>query len=144
MPLRHFAATLIEHGRATEWVTSAVLLGFAIVLALPGDTLSGPGFRTFRDLGLDEVALAVPLTLIGGIRVAALLINGNWRRSPELRIGGAVLGALIFGLISCAFGWPYLTGVGTASTAASTYSVLALSDVLSPYRSGADARLARI
>jgi hypothetical protein len=141
---RRIASALIEHGRATEWLTSLVLLGFAGALALPGDTMQSTGFAAFRAVGLDEASIVMVLTLVAGGRLTALYINGNWQRTPELRAAGAVVGAVIFGFLAFAFGWPYLAGFGNASTGASTYSVLALFDILAAYRSGADARLSRL
>lgn len=75
--------SLIEQGRAAEWLTSSVLLSFAVFLAFPGDTLSSTnGYVGFRNLSFDEASLATPLALISASRMAALYINGNWRRSP--------------------------------------------------------------
>ena len=54
---------LLHHGRGLEWMTSALLLVFAITLALPGYTLAGnPGFAGFVSAGLNEAALALPLS----------------------------------------------------------------------------------
>lgn len=158
---RRLAFALIEHGRATEWLTSFVLLGFALALALPGDTLDGEGFRAFRNLGLDEAMISTPLALLAVARLVALYINGSWRRSPLLRVIGACLGAGVLGVIGMAFGWPYVESwlavvwggdhsmpgstiylVG-ASTGASTYTVLAAFDLLAAVRAGADYRMAR-
>lgn len=141
---RRLAFALIEHGRATEWLTSLVLLGFAAALALPGDTLSGPGYLAFNGIGIDEAAIVWVLTITSMARLTALYINGAWHRSPELRAAGAVSGSVIFGFLAFAFGWPFLIGAGAPSTGASTYSVLALFDILAAYRSGADARMARL
>ena len=81
----------LRHGRGLEWMTSALLLVFAITLALPGDTLAeNPGFAGFLSAGLNEAALALPLSWIALLRMAGLVINGAWRRSPLLRMIGAV------------------------------------------------------
>lgn len=69
--------SLIEQGRAAEWLTSSVLLSFAVFLAFPGDTLSSTnGYVGFRNLSFDEASLATPLALISASRMAALYING--------------------------------------------------------------------
>lgn len=147
---KRIAFALIEHGRATEWLTSLALLGFAVTLALPGETLARSGFGTFRSLGLDDAMLAVPLSLIASARMVALYINGAWKRSPILRLAGAITGAVIFAMIGMGLGWPYAESLMNmdaisiaASTGASTYTVLALFDVLAAYRSSADLNLAR-
>ena len=91
----------LRHGRGLEWMTSALLLVFAITLALPGDTLAeNPGFAGFLSAGLNEAALALPLSWIALLRMAGLVINGAWRRSPLLRMIGAVLGGLLYNIFT--------------------------------------------
>ncbi|EPX82109.1 hypothetical protein [Salipiger mucosus] len=133
------ADTFLQHGRALEWATSTIILAFACTLALPGDTLAAGGFMAFRSVGLDEASLAVPLTFIAVMRMAGLWINGNWRRSPLLRMVGAVCGAGIFATLAVMFAVPILSGQAiAATTGVGTYAVLALFDVLAAYRSAAD------
>lgn len=133
--------TLLQNGRALEWLTASVILAYACTLALPGDTLStSVAFSAFRQLGLDEAALSVPLSLIAAMRMAGLFINGNWRRSPVLRCVGAVLGAGLFMGLAVLFAVPALSGQSAAlTTGVGTYFVLAAFDVLAAYRSAADA-----
>ncbi|WP_141102015.1 hypothetical protein [Oceanicola sp. 22II-s10i] len=146
---RRIAYALIEHGRALEWLTSCVLLVFALTLAMPGDTLAGPGYIGFRNLGFDEAALAVPLSLLAAGRLAALYINGAWRRSPVIRALGAVVGATVFSMLAVTFGWSWLvSGAFTQNrialgTGMGTYLVLSIFDLLAAHRSGADARVSR-
>lgn len=143
--MRRIANALVEHGRALEWLTSLVLLGFALTLALPGDTLSLSGsYRGFRNLGLDEAAISTPLALIAAARLVALYINGAWRRSPVMRAAGAAVGGAVFFMLSVTFSWDWLTGASVAlGTGGATYAMLGLFDVLAAYRSGADVRIAR-
>lgn len=142
---RRIAFALIEHGRAAEWVTSLVLLTFAVTLALPGNTLLlSPSYRGFLNLGFDEASLVLLFSLLGGARVTALYINGSWRRSPALRAVGAWFGAATFASLSVTFGWNYFTTPGVAlGTGTGTYAVLAFCDLLAAYRSAADARVSR-
>lgn len=148
--MKRILSPMVEQGRATEWVTSTVMLLFAVALSLPGDTLAGTGWRAFRAAGLDEAALAMPLSMIATARLAALYINGAWRRSPLVRMIGAIVGTVIFLNLAGAFAVPWITdlfnGGGItrgASTAMTTYFTLAASDCLAAYRSGADVRAAR-
>lgn len=139
-----FRLNLIEQGRATEWLASMCLLSFAITLALPGDTLDGASFSAFRDVGFDEALVSTPLAVLAVARLTALYINGAWRRSPVMRMCGAVFGASIFGMLTAAFLWPTLAYGAPISTGCGVYFTLAVFDGLSAYRSGADVRLARI
>lgn len=146
-PFRH--ATLMqsffEQGRISEWMCAFVMLTFALVLALPGDTFSGQGYASFRTVGLEESTVAVFLTLVALGRMAGLWINGRWHRSPLLRVAGAIVGVGVFGLLAMAFGLPYVWGLlgldtlaGVASTGASTYTVLAIFDWIAARRSVED------
>lgn len=136
-----FSDVLLHHGRGLEWMTSALLLVFAITLALPGDTLAGnPGFAGFVSAGLNEAALALPLSWIALLRMAGLVINGAWRRSPHLRMIGAVLGAGIFAFLAMIFALPWCLGQQPAlGIGAGTCAVACLFDLVAAYRTGADA-----
>lgn len=143
---------IVEQGRGIEWATSAVLIMFSLILMLPGNTLASPAFKAFVSLGLTEITIAVPLMLVGVARMVALYLNGHWRRSPILRMVGAILGASIFGMLTVAFAAPtvelliagrYVTPVSGPSTGAGTYFVLVACDLLAVFRSGADVRVSR-
>lgn len=131
----------LHHGRGLEWMTSALLLVFAITLSLPGNTLAeNPGFAGFVSAGLNEAALALALSWIALLRMAGLVINGAWRRSPLLRMIGAVLGAGIFAFLAMVFALPWCLGQQAAlGISAGTCAVACLFDLLAAYRTGADA-----
>ncbi|UWR30444.1 hypothetical protein K3758_02625 [Sulfitobacter sp. W002] len=139
-----FKANVLEEGRAAEWQSAALLLTFALILAVPGETTtSTAGFRTFVRLGLDDAALSVPIALVALSRMTALYVNGAWRRSPIVRMVGSIVGASIFAMIGMAFVWPAIEN-GLSVSALSTggiYFTLAFFDALSAYRSGADVRM---
>lgn len=135
---------IVEHGRAAEWLTSSVLLVMALILAVPGETMAAPTFRVLLDLGLDDAALSAPIALLGTARLAALYINGAWRRSPMLRMIGAILGSMIFGVLAVAFALPSLIHGAALSIISGVFFVMALFDALAAHRSGADVRLAAV
>lgn len=148
--MKRIFAPMTAPGRGPEWVTSTIMLAFAFALALPGDTVSGAAWVTFRQLGMDDAALAVPLAMIATARMAALYINGAWKRSPLVRMAGAIIGSAIWVNLSAAFAMTYFAdafnGGGLErglSTAATTYLVLAGFDCVAAYRSGADYRATR-
>lgn len=131
-----FSDVILQQGRALEWLTSATMMAFALTLWWPGNTLSSPGFWEF---GIDEISLAVPLAIVSAMRMAALIINGMWRRSPILRMLGAIFGLMCFSILSMMTLWPYITGSSVAlSTGFGTYALLAGADFVAAYRSGAD------
>ena len=101
--LTRMRMSIIEHGRATEWTTSAVMMSFAVILWMPGDTFGSPGYRGFVAVGITEATAAWPLFFIGATRCVALYINGSWRRTPVLRMIGAILGAGLFLMLASLF-----------------------------------------
>lgn len=135
-----FSDVLLQHGRAMEWMTSAILLSYALTLAMPGDTF-GPttAWAGFARMGLSEVNVAVPVAILSVLRMAALVINGMWRRSPVLRMIGASLGAFCFGVITSAAAYPYFSGLSSVvSTGFGVYLLLTIADIIATYRAGAD------
>lgn len=132
---------LLEHGRATEWMTSLITLGFGVTLLLPGNSFYSPAFSVFVDIGFTEWTLGVPAILLALCRIVALYLNGSQpRRSPAARMIGAIVGSACFAMIAMTFLWPTLANGLPYSTAVTTYLFLALFDALSAYRSGADVR----
>lgn len=129
-------------GRGSEWITSCVLIGFGVALFYPGETLAGSGYRAFAGLGLTDFMLGSLMASSGILRSVGLIINGRWRRSPTLRVVGALIGSTLFTMLAAAFAAPSFSGSGGLSTGATTYLVLAVADALAAYRSGFDARSA--
>ena len=131
------------HGRAAEWMTSLVLLVYALTLMVPGNSLGGRAYRSVIEVGLSEASVGIPIAIVAVLRIAALYVNGSQpRRTPIIRMIGAILGAGVFSSLAMGLYWPYLTEGVYLSTGVLTYMVLALSDAFSAYRSGADVRLA--
>ena len=141
--MRTITNAIVEQGRATEWLTSCVLLIFALTLAMPGETFNRVGFTGFREFGITEEMLCLALGIIAGGRLTALYINGRWHRSPVLRLIGAMFGAVVFSMLAFSFAWPVLRTMGTETpvalgTGTGTYLVLASFEILAAYRSSAD------
>lgn len=148
--MRGGASARASWGRGTEWFSSVGMFGFALILAMPGDTLTGESWAAFRAAGLDEAVLIALLITVAMARATALWINGAWSRSPLLRLVGALCGAFIFGSIAAAFALPYLGDVLDGgpllvgpSTAVSTYLTFAGFDVVAAGRAAGDLHIMR-
>ncbi len=85
---------LVAQDRSLEWLCAYLMLAWALTLALPGDTLTLPAFAGFRALGAAFWASA--FGIVGGGRIAALIINGRWPRTARVRQIGAFLGAFVW------------------------------------------------
>ena len=85
---------LVVQDRSLEWLCSCLMLAWAVTLVLPGDTLALPAFAGFRTLGVAFWTGA--FGIVGGGRMAALIINGRWPRSARVRQIGAFLGAFFW------------------------------------------------
>lgn len=70
---------LLQHGRALEWRTSLAVQVVAGTLVMPRDTFwFSSSFVGFMDGGLDEAAIALPLTAVAAMRMAGRWIHGAW------------------------------------------------------------------
>jgi len=125
--------------RALEWLSSIAMATWAMILALPGDTIATPNFQEFLAQGLSEDILAWLFGAVGSFRLTVLIINGKWPKTPFLRIMGAASGFVMWSQVAGLFGvgfWFY----GTAGTGFAIYSILALAEVFSIAWAAWDAR----
>lgn len=140
--LHRFFDTLDHEGRAWEWVAALALLGMAFVMALPGDTL-GYGIYSFLGaVGIGEPALTLIFGSVGGLHVIALIVNGVFRRTPEWRGAGSIVGFTIFGTLFILSLWEVLSPVGAMRSPGFInvfFALMALCDFKGIIRSGKDA-----
>jgi hypothetical protein len=79
--------------RAVEYMLALLQLAWGLAVVSPLVTLSGPNYRTLTAIA-PEVVWGNFAIAIGGLRLAALIINGQWRRTPLLRAIGAGCGVM--------------------------------------------------
>lgn len=126
--------------RSTEWFSSIVMLGWGIVLALPGQTLAAPQFSAFRRFGLTEASWAFIFCFAGITRMIALYINGRWPRTPAIRMFFATFGAISWVHVAALLlRASYDNGV-PLSPGPVVYSVLALYELIAVLRASIDDR----
>lgn len=127
-------------GRIFEWYAHSNALGWAAVLALPGDSLQSSGFRSLWLQGWSEVMLAAALTLVGAVGCMALWANGaKPRGSPRFRslaaAGGIVLYSQLFASLISDY---FVSGIFRFGLV--TYGLMAVFCVYACYQSARDAR----
>lgn len=84
-----------EGTRSLEWALAFLMVGWGTVLLLPGETLDNPSYRWIAVLAPEAFWASLSIW-VGALRLIALTINGRWRRTPLLRLAGAVLGFVWF------------------------------------------------
>jgi hypothetical protein len=117
--------------RLIEWFFGLVFLAIAFVLFLPDKTMSTPLFHFHLSL-MSEYAWALMFFAVGGLRIAALIINGMAPRgSPTIRCTMAGVSAVVFATLAAAF-----AGIGPLGWwAASVYAVSTAFEFITIYRS---------
>ncbi|MGI3901387.1 MAG: hypothetical protein ACRYGP_22165 [Janthinobacterium lividum] len=119
------------------------MCAWALVLALPGDSLAGPSFQAFHRLGMAETFWACSFGVTGGLRLAALYINGRSPRTPYARMIGAFFGFLGWGQVGFLVYQSTMGTLGVVSPGAAVYGVLSAMELRSLYRASYDARYVR-
>ena len=126
--------------RDTEWLSSLIMCVWALVLAVPGDSLAGPSFSAFHRLGLTETVWACAFGVMGGLRLAALYINGRSPRTPYARMLGAFFGFISWGQVGFLVYEGTMATLGAISPGVAVYGVLSMVELRSLYRASYDAR----
>lgn len=126
--------------RTIEWFSSLVMVAWGATLALPGSLLSQPGFIAFNRFGLTESFWTFAFATIGAGRLMALYINGRWPRSPHVRMGGALFGAVSWGQVSVLLYQASEINNTPVTTGCAVYALLAVFELFSINRAAYDAR----
>ncbi len=129
--------------RDTEWLSAILMCAWALVLALPGDSLAGPSFQAFHRLGMAETFWACSFGATGGLRLAALYINGRSPRTPYARMVGAFFGFLGWGQVGFLVYQSTMGAWGVVSPGVAVYAILSAVELRSLYRASYDARYVR-
>ena len=126
--------------RDNEWLSSLLMCAWALVLAYPGDSLSGPSFSAFHRYGMTETFWACAFGAMGGMRLAALYINGRSPRTPYARMLCAFFGFLAWGQVAFLVLQGTMQTLGVVSPGVAIYGILAVVELRSLYRASYDAR----
>lgn len=114
--------------RYVELQNALILLLLSVfVLSHPAKLEVSTAYDLFLVLGAEKSAVIFLMGVIGVVRIAALIINGAWRRSPLIRGGCSIASAGMLIIVGFSF-WPAIP--------------LAITDVISAYKAGVDARAA--
>jgi hypothetical protein len=89
--------------RTVEHMLAWMILVWSYSVAMPGQMLTGPTFAYLLAIAPEEAWGACGM-FIGAARLVALYLNGNWRRSPGLRLIGAMFG-MIWWVVVSALWW---------------------------------------
>lgn len=134
------ALTWLLQCRLFEWVTTFIMLGMAATIIASPDTLARGAFRYMLVAGFTPLVLGAFFTLVGGVRLVALYINGRSKLwGPRLRMLGALGGAFVWSWMAIAL--VVLTqDTSTLSLGIFNWIGLVLGEVVSCARAGSDVR----
>ena len=105
-----FISVMDREGRGIEYHMTKVLLFFALVLFLPGDTLRWDTYTALARYGISEMTMSGVLLSLAIIRGLALYINGYHYRTPALRALTSLASCLVFGALSYTVWMEYCAG----------------------------------
>ena len=132
---------LLKHQeRATEWLSSFFMIAWAAALAGKGDTFALAGYHEFARQGLDANQCATFLAIVGTMRIASLIINGAWPRSPIIRLVGASFGVTIWATVSILLWMGTYRDLHVATPGSFVYGLMVVFEFLSIYRATLDVR----
>lgn len=123
--------------RIAEWLMSAILIGWGVILALNSDVFARSPAMVELAHNAPQGYWAVGMLALGLMRFAMLVVNGAWRASPHLRALGAFLTCFVWLQIS--FG---LARSGVPNVGLAVYPWFLLLDTYNVFRAMSDARVA--
>lgn len=131
--------------RRVEYLSATIMLGWAGLLTVADRTsvTASVAFQPMIERGWTDQQLAIILGTSGLIWMAALFVNGHYRRSPVFRCICAGAGTAVWSTVAYSMA---VSGIQTGywSTGIVVYPALAVFDLASCYRSAADAYVAHI
>lgn len=143
-PLARTMVSTTKHveGRALEYYCAIVMLGWAAVMALPGDTLAAGSLKPLLSIGIQEAWVAGVYGAMGAARLVTLVVNGRWPHGPYLRIAGAGLGFALWMQVVVVIVINSLN-TGLVTTGIAVYFPMAMAELYSVYRASSDGRYTR-
>lgn len=120
--------------RGLEWQGVAFLIGWGVMLLLPGPTFGRS--PSYRDMGMvaSEEAWGSAFLVSGVLRACALTVNGLWRPCAHIRAAFALMTAAMWFAV-----FLHLLWAGTQSTGVALYLVMATSEVIAASQAAGDA-----
>lgn len=140
---RHLSLLLFTFGASERYPTRTVehmlawmILAWSGSLLWPGHLMVGPQYKYLVTV-LPEHLWGLGGVVLGALRLVALYLNGNWRRSPGLRFLGAMTG-MIWWLILYALYWVAVQRGATDFPMRYVFVVMICFEAYSCYRCGQD------
>ena len=124
--------------RLFEWMTSLMMIGIAIIVAVSPSAIHSGGFALMANVGLTAPVIGILFMAAGLGRMAALYANGHWPViGPRIRAACAAGGAVVWGQMLLALvKWSEQSGY--ISIGVSVYLFLIVGEVISCHRAASD------
>lgn len=134
--LHSFASSTRYPTRTVEHAFAWIIVAWSYSVLMPGDMMIGPVFRPMLALMPEQAWGWVGLS-IGLLRIAALITNGHWHPTPELRLIGALWGTMFW--IALAYCYYVAIAAGAPDfPMRRAFYVLIFCELYSCYRCGQD------
>ena len=139
-----------EHGHATdpscrdiEWFCALVMIAWASILTLPGDSFYSPTYSAFDRAEMGEEFWGALFAGVGIGRAVALYINGRSPRTPLFRMAGALVGFFAWAQLAVTLAIGSWGSMHNISPGVAVYTMFTLAEFRSLCRAGYDARYLR-
>lgn len=120
--------------RLLEWVSAFTMMSWGVILSTP---LAELDREVVRDLvGNGIPGLAIMCSLIGFLRVGALIINGSWRPTPHARAVGAAVSAVFYSQLIVS-----MMEAGGPSAGLAVYPALLAGEIYVTFRASREASI---
>lgn len=134
--LHSFATSTRYPTRTVEHAFAWIIIVWSYSVLLPEQMLKGAVYRPMLDIMPEQAWGWIGLT-IGVLRVIALLANGHWHPTPELRLVGALWGTMFWIALAYCYAVAIAAGAPDFPMRRAFY-VLIFCELYSCYRCGQD------
>lgn len=122
--------------RVCEWLLAGIAVSWGIAAwNMSTEEWANPIFLGMARMA-DQHTWGALVSMVGILRVIALVRNGGWSPSPHLRAAGAFIACFAWAQISLG-----LFSSGITSTGMAVYPWLLMADIYNVFRASHDARL---
>lgn len=121
--------------RLSEWMFSAITIGWGLIMLWPGDTFELAAYAGFKALFGSDTNVGALMFVLGLARLGGLIVNGARKDvTPWIRLVSAFIGAMVW--VGCGFAQSL---AGVLGVWAVFYPAFAVWELINMHRAATDA-----